>query len=131
MSRPYALFHRDRFPIITVEFTGEKENAENFKSYLRGLEENYARKEPLVIIFDARQALSLNPIYQGKQAFWMQKNKKLIQNYCRGIAYVVPQPLLRKVLQMIFAISPNPVPFKVFENMEEGETWLKDQLASS
>lgn len=120
---PYALFHREKFPLITVAFTGEKENAENFKNYLEGLEANYDREAPFALIFDARKALSLNPKYQLKQASWMQKHKALIQRYCLGVAYVVPQGFLRKVLQVIFKLTPNPVPFKVFEKMDEGEAW--------
>lgn len=64
----YALFHRAKFPLITVEFTGVKENADNFREYLDGLEANYDLKESFALIFDARQALSLNPKYQLKQA---------------------------------------------------------------
>lgn len=126
----YALFHRAQFPLITVEFTGVKENAENFKDYLDGLEVNYHRKESFALIFDARQALSLNPKYQLKQAAWMQKHKALIEQYCLGVAYVVPQNFLRNVLQVIFKITPNPVPFKVFEKMDEGEEWANRLISS-
>jgi hypothetical protein len=32
-------------------------------------------------------------------------------------------------LGLIFKIQPNPVPFKVFETMEEGEAWAVDQIS--
>lgn len=130
MNEPYAHFHREQFPLVVIAFTGVKETNENFKTYLHGLEENYSRKEKLALVFDARQALSLNPVYQAKQAAWMQKNKSTIKSYCRGIAYVVPQPFLRQVLQFIFKITPNPVSFRVFEDMQEGIEWAEHQLAS-
>jgi hypothetical protein len=130
MSQPYALFHRERFPLIVIEFTGSKETSANFNEYLKGLEENYANKKELTLVFDARKALSLNPIYQAKQAAWMQTNKNLIKQYCKGIAYIVPNPILRKVLQLIFKITPNPVPFRVFEGMEQGIIWTQSVLTS-
>ncbi len=129
MSQPYALFHRENFPLVVIEFTGEKATPENFKVYLRELEENYQDQEKIALVFDARSALELNPIYQGKQAAWMQKKRKLIKTYCQGIAYVVPQPFLRKVLQLIFKMSPNPVPFQVFESLDQGLAWAEEQLA--
>lgn len=130
MSQAYANFNRDEFPLIVIEFTGVKENVHNFQSYLKGLEENYASKKEIALIFDARKALSLNPIYQLKQAMWMQKNRQMIKTYCKGIAYVVPQTVLRKVLQLIFNISPNPVTFKVFEDFDEASAWARQKLNS-
>tara|TARA_B100000902_G_C26682845_1_gene608656 strand:+ start:169 stop:570 length:402 start_codon:yes stop_codon:yes gene_type:complete len=129
MSQPYALFHRERFPLIVIEFTGTKETSINFNKYLKGLEENYANKTELALVFDARKSLSINPIYQAKQAAWMQTNKDLIKQYCKGIAYIVPNPILRKMLQLIFKITPNPVPFCVFEGMEQGADWAKQQIS--
>lgn len=130
MSEVYANFKREEFPLIVIEFTGVKENVHNFQSYLKGLEENYVSKKDLALVFDARKALSLNPVYQLKQAMWMQKNRTMIKTYCKGIAYVVPQAVMRKVLQFIFNISPNPVTFKVFEDFDEATAWAKQRLNS-
>jgi hypothetical protein len=127
-TAPYAQFHRQDFPLIAIEFTGQKETPENFAAYLQELEANYQAKKELALVFDARQALPLNPTYQAKQARWMYQNQAIIKKYCRGIAYVVPQPFLRKVLQLIFKISPNPVTFKVFKTYQDGLTWAKNQL---
>jgi hypothetical protein len=124
----YANFNREQTPLITIEFTGEKANAENFATYLSGLEKNYATKQNIALVFDARKALDLNPIYQLKQAQWMKANKTLIEKYCVGVAYVIPNNFLRNVLGLVFKIQPNPVPFKVFKNLNTGVNWAHEQL---
>jgi hypothetical protein len=124
----YAEFHREKTPIITIEFTGEKANAQNFAVYLEGLAENYKTKEKIALVFDARKALDLNPLYQLKQAQWMKANKSLIEKYCAGVAYVIPNNFLRNVLGLVFKVQPNPVPFKVFENLNSGVNWAYEQL---
>jgi hypothetical protein len=124
----YAAFHRAKAPLIIIEFTGEKANAHSFADYLGGLEENYISKEKIALVFDARKALDLHPLYQMKQAQWMQQNKALIGRYCKGIAYVVPNIFLRTMLGLVFKIQPSPVPFKVFSSLDTGVAWAESQL---
>jgi len=124
----YAQFDRNHFPLIVVRFTGEKETPENFKAYLEGLHANYDRQENFSLVFDASQAPTPNPSYQAKQAKWMKQHEDLIKTYCRGVAYVMPNGLLRGVLKMIFSLQKNPVPFKVFSNLEEGKKWSQSLI---
>ena len=124
----YAKFDQTQAPVIIIEFTGEKANAQSFAHYLRGLEENYARQESIALVFDARKALDLNPLYQMKQAHWLRQNKELIERYCQGVAYVVPNSFLRTMLGLVFKIQPSPVPFKVFENLDVGLAWAASRL---
>jgi hypothetical protein len=125
----FAQFDRSAFPLITVTFTGEKETPENFEQYLKGLYQNYERKQPFSLVFDATNAPVPNLTYQQKQATWMNKHKELIETYCRGVAYVMPNLILRNVLKVIFGLQRNPVPFKVFSSLEEGTEWA-DKLNS-
>jgi hypothetical protein len=124
----YAKFDQTQAPVIIIEFTGEKANAQSFAHYLRGLEDNYARRESIALVFDARKALDLNPLYQMKQARWLRKNKELIERYCQGVAYVVPNSFLRTMLGLVFKIQPSPVPFKVFESLDVGLAWAASRL---
>lgn len=121
----YADFDRSNFPLIVVTFTGAKETDENFAVYLDGLHANYDPKKNFSLVFDATKAASPNLKYQQRQAKWMKEHEDLIQTYCLGVAYVMPNIVLRTVLKMIFAIQNNPVPFKVFGELEEGMAWAK------
>ncbi|MEL6945876.1 MAG: STAS/SEC14 domain-containing protein [Bacteroidota bacterium] len=123
--QPYAVFDRGHLPLITIYFTGEKENDENFQAYLKELENNYDRKEPFALIFELTNAPLSKMKYQLQQAEWMKNNKEKIQTYCHGVAYIIPGALMRNVLKFIFSVQKNPVPFKVFSTLEEGEVWAK------
>lgn len=127
-SKMYAIVNRERTPLITITFTGQKASAATFAAYLQELKRNYDSRTDIALIFDARKALDLNPIYQLKQAQWMAQNKALIKQYCKGVAYVIPQALLRNILGLIFKLQPNPVPFAVFEKIEEGEAWATERM---
>lgn len=129
MNNVYAVFERENFPVINITFTGIPANEENFRVYLEELYKNYEACKPLVIVFDASNAPSPSMQYQKQQAQWMKDNEALIKKYCRGIAYVVPNMVLRNVLKLIFGVQQNPVPFKVTATLEEGNKWVNQQLA--
>ena len=124
----YASFDRSTFPIITVAFTGEKATPENFQVYLDGLRENYDREETFSLIFDATKATAPGASYQKQQANWMKENDELIRTYCKGIAYVIPNLIIRNILKLILGLQKDAVPSKVFSSKEEGLTWAKSML---
>jgi hypothetical protein len=124
----FATFVRDQHPLIEVRFTENRETPQSFKAYLQGLEENYEKNEPISIVFDAREAFPLNPKYQLKQALWMKEKDALIRQYCVGVAYVIPNTLLRQILQLFFKLQPSPTAFKVFKDIPEARQWAQDRL---
>ena len=124
-AKPYAIIDRSCKPLIYVTFTGQRETPENFENYLNELHRNYDDKAPIGLIFDAENAPTPNIAYQKLQAQWMQTHFNLIQQYCQGVAYIMPNPFLRPVLKMIFAIQRSPAPCRVFSNKEAGVKWLK------
>ncbi|MEM8526165.1 MAG: STAS/SEC14 domain-containing protein [Bacteroidota bacterium] len=124
----YATFDRSQRPIITIHFTGAKETDENFQLYLQELDNNYAPKEQFALIFELSKAPLPNLKYQLQQAEWMQQNQDKIQTYCYGVAYIIPSMIMRNVLKFIFSVQKNPVPFKVFSTLAEGERWANAQV---
>ncbi|MEQ8520454.1 MAG: STAS/SEC14 domain-containing protein [Cytophagales bacterium] len=131
MSENYVSFDRSQYPLIKMTFTGEAANDESFAAYLKGLKDNYKRKEKIALLFDASNAGLPSLKYQKQMAGWMKENNTLIKKYCIGIAYVVPQAMIRGALRVIFKIFNNPVPFEVFDNEEKAKGWLNDGLKSS
>jgi hypothetical protein len=123
--KPYAIVDSSRIPIITVTFTGEKSTDENFNQYLADLEKCYDDRQKISIIFDASQAVIPKSSHQKKQALWISQHWKLIQTYCIGTAYVIPNAAIRAVLKMIFSFQNQPVPYKIFSNLEEAEAWIQ------
>ena len=42
------------------------------------------------------------------------ENRGLMQDYCQGTAYVIPNKVIRAVLRVIFSLQKQPVPYKIF-----------------
>lgn len=125
----YAIVDTSRFPLIVVTFTGAKARDENFQQYLKDLSAIYDRKSPLGIIFDAGSADLPAFRYQRMQADWLAEHRELIRTYCRGTAYVIPNPLLRPILKSIFSLQGQPAPFRVVPDVETAEDWVNHQLS--
>lgn len=124
----YAEIDSSEFPIVEVVFTGEAVNAENFTMYLDELKQSYEREQPIVIVFDATKAVFPGMSYQKMQAQWLKENEQLMKNYCRGTAYVIPNLIIRNVLNAIFTFQKQPVPYRVCSNYMEAITCVKNQM---
>jgi len=128
---PYTTVDRSAFPLVVVTFTGAAATSENFQAYLDELEENYASRTPFALVFDASKASIPGLSYQKKQAAWMKAHEELIRTYCRGVAYVLPNPLLRQVLSLISKLQAQPVPFRVWADREAAIAWARTQLKAT
>lgn len=124
----YAEFDTSDFPILLVRFTGEASTDQNFKEYLDQLDDIYLRKELFSIVFDATNAALPSLRHQKMQAYWLRDNKELVESYCKGTAYVILKPATRAILKLIFAIYPQPVPYKIVVTESDGRNWAKAQL---
>jgi hypothetical protein len=121
----YALIDESSFPIVRIGFTGSKSTDQNFQSYLNQTKECYRHKKNLALIFDASNASIPKLSHQKMQADWLKENEELMQTFCVGTAYVIPNIAIRGILKIIFSFQKQPVPYKVFEAEPEALTWVK------
>lgn len=126
----YAQFDTSRLPFVVITFTGDAPTDENFDKYLREMKALYDSEEKISIVFDARQAVLPSLSFQKKQALWLKVNENLLKEYCSGTAYVITNKSVRVILRMIFAITPQPIPYKVCSNMDDAEEWARAQLTA-
>jgi len=124
----YAEFDRSDFPLVVVRFTGVKATDDGFQAYLDEMATLYDGEKELAIIFDARSAALPDLNHQRMQAKWLREHTGILKKYCKGTAYVITKIAVRTVLRMIFALYPQPVPYKVFGSMEEATEWSREQL---
>lgn len=122
---PYAIIDESSFPIVRIGFTGNKRTDENFQTYLDQTKACYRNEKRLSIIFDASKASIPSLSQQKMQASWLRENKDLMQHYCAGTAYIIPNAAIRAILKMIFSLQKQPVPYRIFETSEEAEDWVK------
>jgi hypothetical protein len=122
---PYAIIDESSFPIVRIEFTGSKSTDQNFQSYLDQTKSCYRHQKNLAIIFDASNASIPKLSHQKMQADWLKENEGLMQTFCLGTAYIIPNVAIRGILKMIFSFQKQPVPYKIFETESGALTWVK------
>jgi hypothetical protein len=122
---PYAIIDEYSFPIIRIGFTGSKSTDKNFQSYLDQTKACYRHQKNLAIIFDASNASIPKLSHQKMQADWLKENEELMQTFCAGTAYIIPNVAIRGILKMIFSFQKQPVPYKIFETEPKALTWVK------
>lgn len=121
----YAIIDESDFPIVRIRFTGNKSSDQNFQSYLDQTKACYRFGKRLAIMFDASKAGIPALSHQKMQANWLKENKVMMQDYCVGTAYVIPNVAIRAILKMIFSFQKQPVPYQIFDNEQEAEVWVK------
>lgn len=125
---PYVLFNKQRYPMVWVTFTGAPADDQNFTHYLSELKACYEPQTKLGIVFDASMVSVPALKYQKQQAVWLEDNRELMETYCVGTVYIIPNILIRNVLRAIFAFQTQPVPYKVVSNPLDAEEWMENQL---
>ena len=124
----YAEFNLTEFPLVTIRFTGEPSTDKNFQEYLSRLDEIYRRKEPFAIVFDATKAAIPSLRHQKMQAYWLRDNRETVETYCKGTAFIILKPATRAILKLIFAIYPQPAPYKIVVTEEDARTYANARL---
>lgn len=128
---PFAHIDQTEFPLVIITFSGERPSEENFQAYLDHITKIYHREEPFIVVVDASQAVLPALKYQRQQAQWMADHLELIESYCRGTAYIIPNDIMRTLLKAIFAIQQQSVPYEIFATLEGGMAWAKSRLISA
>ncbi|MCR9159630.1 MAG: STAS/SEC14 domain-containing protein [Nannocystaceae bacterium] len=58
-----------------------------------------------------------------RQAEWLQENRDRIMT--RRTAFVLPSPIMRGALRVVFRLQPSPTEYKVFREEDEALRWLR------
>ncbi len=126
-SRAY-LIDQTRWPLVRIVVPAQSPDSEGFERHLAGLDALLQRREPFVVVLDARAGDRLpteqrERLRQHRRAAFFET-----QRYQRGIAFVVSSAFQRAVLSAILWLAPEPSPSKIFATVEEAETWAMSYL---
>lgn len=124
----YADFDKSNYPLVIITFTGEKATKDNFLTYLAETTKLYEARENIGILFDATNATFPGIAYQKMQARWLKEHESLMNKYCIGVAYNIPNQIIKTALDLIFKLQRQPVPFKVFSSNEQSLAWLQNNF---
>lgn len=127
----YAVFDKNKFPIVSITFTGIKSTDDNFRDYLNQIKNIYDQQMPFILIFDATNASLPGFKHQLMQANWLKENDSLIKTYCLGTVYIISNSLVRGILKSIFALQKQPCPYLVVGNIESANSFIEVSLAAA
>lgn len=115
--------------VLTVRFTGAASTDQNFERYLDEVRERYRGSGTIGVLFDASKASLPHYRHIRMQADWLNTHWDLMKSQCVGTAYVIPNGMVRGVLNMIFALQKQPVAYEVFSDTADALAWLNAKLS--
>jgi len=114
--------------ILTVRFTGVASTDQNFETYLTEVRDRYRDAGTIGVLFDASSASLPHYRHIRMQADWLKTHWELMKLQCAGTAYVIPNGMVRGILNMIFTLQEQPVAYEVFSNNAAAQGWLRERL---
>ncbi|MCS7018490.1 MAG: hypothetical protein RMJ87_07010 [Cytophagales bacterium] len=116
----YATIDESRLPIVLITFSDKEPTRKEFDDYLNAMYAIYARRKPVSFVFDATQVRYLSSEFRIKQGNWIKRHKDLIAEVQKCFVFVIPNLLVRFILDAILMISPLPAPYVIVKTVEEG-----------
>jgi len=117
-----------KWPRVYVTWPSGPLEDEDFEAAVEAMSALLKRKQPYVIIHDARRAARPTP----KQRAFAAEKQKLdsdgTRRLLRGVALVTASPLISGVLTAINWITPAPYPMKTFTTMSAADAWATAKL---
>lgn len=124
----YAEVDRVVEGILTVRFTGAPSTDRNFEGYLNEVRDRYRDAGTIGVLFDASRASLPHYRHIKMQADWLKTHWELMKTQCAGTAYVIPNGMVRGILNMIFTLQNQPVQYEVVSKKADAEVWLRERL---
>lgn len=116
------------WPLVRVTYVGTVDDA-HFERYLDAQAGLLERKEPYVIVFDARESGMPSAKQRQRMATFTRERQADISRRCRRGVFVISSPLIRGALTAILWLQPLPFPHDVVATIEEAERLLDVERA--
>lgn len=126
--RPRATVDDSNWPRVYVTWPSEQMEDEEFESSVMAMSALLERKQPYVIIHDARRAQRPTPRQRAFAAEQQKRDAEGTRRLLRGVALVTASPLIAGVLTAVNWIFPAPYPQKTFSTLTAAEEWATGQL---
>ena len=118
----------NRWPILVV-YSPANFTEEELKSHLEELGQVYeVRKEPYVLVLDARSGRRPSALQRKIQSDFREKYDDHIKTYCRGTAFVTSSELLKGAATAMFWVKKPSTETKFFTNIEDAFSWAEERL---
>ena len=114
--------------LVVVRYDGQPDEA-TFAAYLERYTALVSRGMPYAAIYVTMSGARMPPAsYAKRQAAWMKEYAEVTGQYCRGLAFVLPSPLMRGVLRAILTMQPLGAPHVVLDDEQQALAWARARL---
>ena len=116
------------WPRVYVTWPSDQMEDGVFEEAVDAMSALLERKQPFVIIHDARRAQRPTPRQRAYAAEAQKRDAEPTRRLLRGVALVTASPLISGVLTAVNWIFPAPYPQKTFSTLTAAEEWATGQL---
>lgn len=121
----YVEFDESRKQIVVIKFKNIEPTEEQFDEYLDAILKLHDKYNNFVLIMDASKTKSISSKLRIKQGNWMNKHKDLIKQNCLCLIFVVPNLIIKIMLEGIFMVSKPPTKYSIAPKFETALEWAK------
>lgn len=128
VAEPYAIISSDRPPVVHAHVVNEPTDT-NYPAYLNALGEAFRSLDKFALIFDTGDLTRFPAKYREQQSRWMADTQDEFEGRLLGIAFVIPQPVIRGVLMAMYWIKKPYYSYSVVANEASAWAWTSAELA--
>lgn len=116
--------------VIVVRYDGRPDD-ETFRAYLQTYTDLVHRRVPYATVYSTLPGARIpSGANARQQAAWIKREQPIVTQFCRGLAFALPSPLMRGVLRGILKMQPIIADYVVVDGEDEAIAWAKARLAS-
>lgn len=132
-----AAFYKDEYieatyivekNVIKVTFSEIEPDEKLFAKYLKFLEDIYANKNKIILIYDSSKAKYLASDLRIKLGNWFKSNAEVVKKYNHHTVFIINSMMIRMVLNGIFLVEKPVYKYDIVGTSEEAQKIMTEKL---
>ena len=108
----------------------ENPTDELLQSYVEAAQAFYASTDvPFAWVVDGTHVTRSTSAQRRVLADLLKREEATLAARCRGMALVVPNPIIRGTVQAVYWIAPPSYPHETFGELEPARAWARERMA--
>jgi len=126
VSKAYSV-DESEFPLVTFHYHNLLTNDE-LEETIVAMDRILLSNRPHVFVVHTHHQRMMPLAQVRRQASHMMERTEMSRRYTRGVAMVIPSPVIRGVLKVTLSIAPMPCPYAVFDEPEGAIAWARAKM---
>lgn len=114
--------------VIKVTFSEIEPDEKLFAKYLKFLEDIYANKNKIILIYDSSKAKYLASDLRIKLGNWFKSNAEVVKKYNHHTVFIINSMMIRMVLNGIFLVEKPVYKYDIVGTYEEAQKIMTEKL---